>query len=273
MSDVPEHLAKYTIDDMKEILDAFKLPVSLPNKAAYHARLKDLFTPNMVRIFEAYGGFQKKPGDAKVAWPPHALTHSRRPPALSGRRAPRVQKAELEAKLTQNGLPKAGNAVELMLRLAIKEIERTGPVPPAPAPASAPAAAEPASAPAPAPAPKPKEVKDKAAGSLHGFDFTVSNAADSSRGKTLLTRSPRTYASQKDDMKGFCFALGLAKTKGGNEKKAALAERLTPEVRKEAAQLLSEYLAMNLPVRIRDRRLTPTFPDLLPPPVAADDPT
>ena len=67
VAEVPEHLAKYTIDDMKEFLDAFRQPVTLPNKAAYHAKLKDMFTPNMARIFESYGGFQKKPGDAKVA--------------------------------------------------------------------------------------------------------------------------------------------------------------------------------------------------------------
>jgi len=71
-------------------------------------------------------------------------------------------------------------------------------------------------------------------------------------------------------MKGFCMPLGLPKTKGGNEKKAALAERLTPVVSKEAAQLLSEYLKMCPPVRNSSH---PTCPDLLPPPATADDPT
>ena len=64
-------------------------------------------------------------------------------------------------------------------------------------------------------------------------------------------------------MKGFCYVLGLPKTKGGNEKKAALAERLTPVVPKEAAQLLSEYLKMCLPVR------NSSHPDLSRPVAAA----
>jgi len=92
------HLSKYTGDDLYMICDELSLPVSAPNKAAYHERLKGKFTPGMAKIFESYGGFEKKPGDAK--------------------------KVELEAMCVKNGLKKTGNAVELMLRLAINGVAR-----------------------------------------------------------------------------------------------------------------------------------------------------
>jgi hypothetical protein len=70
MAAAPAHLSKYTGEDLYVICDELSLPVSAPNKAAYHERLKGKFTPAMAKIFESYGGFEKKPGDAKVslAW-------------------------------------------------------------------------------------------------------------------------------------------------------------------------------------------------------------
>ena len=55
-----------------------------------------------VGIFESYGGFEKKPGDAT--------------------------KAELEAACIANGLPKSGNAVDLMIRLAMRKVPRREPL-------------------------------------------------------------------------------------------------------------------------------------------------
>ena len=84
---------------------------------------------------------------------------------------PQTQGAELKLLCEAHGLKKSGKVAELMLRLAINEIERTGPTQPVPAPATAPA-------PASAPASKPK---DKKADLLHGFDFTVRNEAEPPR--------------------------------------------------------------------------------------------
>eukprot|EP00966_Prymnesium_polylepis_P017992 415353-Prymnesium_polylepis.1 len=120
------HLSKYTGDDLYMICDELSLPVSAPNKAAYHERLKGKFTPGMAKIFESYGGFEKKPGDAKVSAEPALASVP-----LVVRRACRArlssrptQKVELEAMCVKNGLKKTGNAVELMLRLAINGVAR-----------------------------------------------------------------------------------------------------------------------------------------------------
>ena len=62
-----KHLEVYTNDDLKMICEALDLPVTAPNKAAYIDRLSGKFTPAMAKIFESYGGFDIKPGDATVS--------------------------------------------------------------------------------------------------------------------------------------------------------------------------------------------------------------
>ena len=64
-----KHLEIYTIEDLKMICEALDLPVTAANKAAYHDRLSGKFTPKIAGIFETYGGFDIKPGDATVSTP------------------------------------------------------------------------------------------------------------------------------------------------------------------------------------------------------------
>ena len=59
------HLANYQAKDLYNICDSMDMKVS-GTKAELTDRLKGKFTAEMARIFESYGGFEKKPGDATV---------------------------------------------------------------------------------------------------------------------------------------------------------------------------------------------------------------
>ena len=69
-----KHLEVYTIEDLKMICEALDLPVTAANKAAYHDRISGKFTAKIAGIFETYGGFDIKPGDATVS-PPSLRAH------------------------------------------------------------------------------------------------------------------------------------------------------------------------------------------------------
>jgi hypothetical protein len=59
------HLAKYQGKELGDICAFIGVPVS-GTKDEQKARLKGKFTAEMARIFDAYGGFDKKPGDSTV---------------------------------------------------------------------------------------------------------------------------------------------------------------------------------------------------------------
>ena len=65
----PKHLEDYQAEELRLFCEALELAVTAPNKAAYYDRLKGKFTPAMASIFESYGGFDVKPGDATVSPP------------------------------------------------------------------------------------------------------------------------------------------------------------------------------------------------------------
>ena len=122
------HLATYQGKDLYELCDFMGLNVS-GTKAEQISRLNGKFTAQMAKIFESWGGFEKKPGDATVsgsltfaACSAHSISCCM-PPA-SPLRHPHAQKSELEAACIKHGLPKNGNMVDLMLRLAVNKIER-----------------------------------------------------------------------------------------------------------------------------------------------------
>lgn len=122
------HLQNYTITDLEEILCELNLPTSGKTKQERVDRLKGVFTKEKVGIFESYGGFEKKPGDATVCAACLSKTQYRLPQRLirmfSLLRRSRAQKAELEHACVANGLPKTGNAIDLMIRLAAHKVPR-----------------------------------------------------------------------------------------------------------------------------------------------------
>ena len=72
----PKHLEGYTMEKLRTICEVFGLPLS-GSKAALYGRLESRFTPEIARIFESYGGFDVKPGDATVrpTQTPNLMTH------------------------------------------------------------------------------------------------------------------------------------------------------------------------------------------------------
>ena len=62
------HLSEYQGKELYDICDFMGVAVS-GTKAEQAARLKGKFTAEMARIFESYGGFERKPGDATVRSP------------------------------------------------------------------------------------------------------------------------------------------------------------------------------------------------------------